>query len=82
MEPSYIQEGPPGKSLHVRAVQGHSIRSVDNEAVLEKVGEHENRTALIGTFTTASLTAVFLLAARVVADDTFILPQRCRRNGP
>ena len=51
VEPSYTQEGPPGKSLHVRAVQGHSIRKVDNEAVLTKLGEHElPKIAVHGTY--------------------------------
>ena len=51
VEPDYIQEGPPGKSLFVRAVQGHSIRSVDNEAVLTKLGEKElPKIAVHGTY--------------------------------
>ena len=41
VEPDYIQEGPPGKSLFVRAVQGHSIRTVDNAAALTKLGEKD-----------------------------------------
>ena len=73
-EADYIQEGPPGKSLFVRAVQGHSIGAVDNAAALTKPdGRTMPKTAVHGTYWDLYHS---ILEQRLLAGG----PRRCRRH--